>query len=74
MDDRWSTWQAEAAGTNRLPSASSALALFAIVAALLWALLAAPGSTAQGGDSPATTPPPCAQHWPPTCQEATRGP
>ena len=49
-DDRWSTWQAEAAGTNRLPGIWSAFLVFGLLAALALALFAGPTATAQGGD------------------------
>jgi hypothetical protein len=56
MADRWSTWQAEMAGTNRAPSAGAALALFAVVALVLLALLAAPWTTTDSGGSGADSP------------------
>lgn len=68
-DDRWTTWQAEQAGTNRLPGIWSVFLVLGAVAALALALFAGPVATADGGDrwTRPTTPPPCAQHWPPTC-------
>jgi hypothetical protein len=45
-DDRWTTWQAEQAGTNRGPSIGSVLLLLAVVAALLIALASAGGGQA----------------------------
>jgi hypothetical protein len=59
-DDRWTSWQAEMAGTSPLPGIVQALALFAGIALVLVALLAGPQATADGGvpvrqqvDSPA---------------------
>jgi hypothetical protein len=71
--DRWTTWQAEQAGTNHGPTIGQALGLFAAIALVLLALAWSPLATAGGGRSMATpsatetTPPPCATHWPPTC-------
>jgi hypothetical protein len=48
-DDRWTTWQAEYAGTSRLPGIWSAFLLFGLLAALALALFAGPTATAQGG-------------------------
>jgi hypothetical protein len=47
------------------------LALVVVLVVLLLQALPA----AQGGGQPTrpTTPPPCAQHFPPTCKEASRG-
>jgi len=74
-DDRYLTWQAEQAGTHSGPTVAQALAMFAAIALVLLALAWSPLATAQGGGQPTrpTTPPPCAQHFPPTCKEASRG-
>jgi hypothetical protein len=66
-DDRWSSWQAEQAGTNHGPSIGSTLLLFAVVALVLLALLATPPTAAERGGRQ-VAPPPCAQHFPPTCE------
>ena len=70
MDDHWTTWQAEQAGTNHAPSIGAVLALLTVVAVLLLALLGDPQATASGGggQAPASTVPACARHWPPTCR------
>ena len=49
MDDRWTTWQAEQAGTNRLPGIFSVFLVLGLLAALALALVAGPTATAQGG-------------------------
>jgi hypothetical protein len=77
-DDRWTTWQAEQAGTSSGPSAGAALALFAVVALVLLALVWSPAFATNSGRAgqsvtKVTTPPPCAQHFPPTCKEGSRG-
>jgi hypothetical protein len=71
--DRWATWQAEQAGTNHGPTAAGVLRLALLVVLVVLALQAIP--TTDSGDQPTrpTTPPACAQHWPPTCEEVTRG-
>ena len=75
-DDRWSSWQAEAAGTHRLPTIWSAFLLFGLLAALALALVAGPTATAQGGRDrrPPTF---CAEHhgepaWDAICAETAR--
>ena len=73
-DDRWTTWQAEMAGTSPLPGVVQVLALFAAVALVLISLLGGATATAEGGrvvdhrDAPASTVPACAQHFPPTSE------
>jgi hypothetical protein len=49
-DDRWLSWQAEYAGTNRLPSIGATLALFALIAIVLLALLGGPTAIAEQTD------------------------
>ena len=78
-DDRWTTWQAEMAGTNRDPSIGAVLALLTVVTLLLLALLRWPEATTDSGQvvhldqAPPSTVPACAQHWPPTCRDAPAG-
>lgn len=75
MSERWTTWQAEQAGTNKLPGIWSVFLVLGVLAALALALVAGPTATAEGGDrwTRPTTPPPCARHWPPTCEESAGG-
>ena len=74
MADRWSTWQAEYAGTSSGPTVAQVLSLFAAVALILGLVLGmAPATDSGGQPTRPTTPPPCARHWPPTCQEVDRG-
>ena len=74
-DDRWTTWQAEQAGTNRLPGIFSVFLVLGLLAALALALAAGPTATAQGGErKPPTL---CAEHkgrpgWDYVCDQARR--
>jgi hypothetical protein len=75
-DDRWTTWQAEYAGTNRLPGIWSAFLLFGVLAALALALFAGPTATAQGGED-RRRPTFCEEHrgqpaWDSICEETAR--
>ena len=75
-DERWSSWQAEAAGTHRLPTIWSAFLLFGQLAALALALAAGPTATAEGGGRP-QAPTFCAEHrgqpaWDAICAETAR--
>jgi hypothetical protein len=56
----------------RSPTIAGTLGLLAVVTLLLLALLSGP--QASGAKEPPPTTPACAQHWPPTCKEAPRGP
>jgi hypothetical protein len=71
-DDRWASWQAEAAGTNRLPGIWTVFLIFGLLAALALALFAGPTATAQGGRGSL-----CDQHradrtWDAVCTTSTR--
>jgi hypothetical protein len=71
---RYGHWVNDMAPGHRGPSTLGALALFVVAGLLLYALLAGPTATADSGRAgPPTTPPPCAQHWPPTCEEVPHG-
>jgi hypothetical protein len=74
-DDRWTTWQAEAAGTHRLPTIWSAFLVFGLLAALALALAAGPTTTAQSGERSQGSL--CAEHradraWAAICEDARR--
>jgi hypothetical protein len=49
-DDRWLQWQAEAAGTNKLPGIWSVFLVLGLLACLALALAAGPTATAQSGE------------------------
>ena len=72
--DRYPVWAAEYAGTSSGPTAAQVLSLFAAVALILGLVLGMAPAT-HSGDQPTrtTSPPPCAQHFPPTCQESSHG-
>lgn len=74
MADRYPRWAAEQAGTHDGPTVAQVLVLFVIVAAVLLALFGGPVATADSGDRPtrSTKPPPCARHFPPTCEDEAR--
>ena len=74
-DDRWMQWQAEAAGTNKLPGIFSVFLVLGLLAALALALVAGPTATAQSGDRRQGSL--CAEHagdpaWRAICAEAKR--
>ena len=66
-------WAREMSPHHRGPTGAGVLALAVVVVLVVLILQAIP--TTDSGDRPTrpTTPPACAQHWPPTCQEASRG-
>jgi hypothetical protein len=74
-DDRWTSWQAEQAGTNRLPGIWSVFLVLGLLAALALALAAGPTATAQGGGRSQGSL--CQEHqadpaWRSICAEARR--
>jgi hypothetical protein len=58
---------------HRGPTGAGVLRLAVLVVLVVFVLQAM--ATTDSGDQPSrpTAPPPCAQHWPPTCKEATGG-
>jgi hypothetical protein len=76
-DDRWTTWQAEQAGTNKLPGILTMFLVLGLLAALALALVAGPTTaTAQGGDR-RQAPTFCEEHrgqpaWDRICEETAR--
>ena len=66
-------WAREMSPYHRGPTGAGVLRL-ALVVVLVVLALQAVATTGRGGQpTRPTTPPPCAQHWPPTCQEPTGG-
>ena len=62
-------WAQEMSPHHRGPTGAGVLAL-AVVAVLVAVLLQLGATTGSGSQATRpTTPPKCAQHWPPTCQE-----
>jgi len=65
-------WAQEMSPYHRGPTGAGVLALAVVV--VLVVLLFQLASTTNGGQATRpTTPPRCAQHWPPTCQEPNGG-
>jgi hypothetical protein len=66
-------WAREMSPHHRGPTAAGVLAL--AVVAVLVALLLQLGAATDGGQGapPSTSPPACAQHWPPTCRQVPHG-
>jgi hypothetical protein len=58
---------------HRGPTGAGVLSLAVIVVLVVLLLQAIPTTDSGGQPTRPTTPPPCAQHWPPTCKEATHG-
>jgi hypothetical protein len=74
-DDRWMQWQAEYAGTNRLPGIWSVFMLLGLLAILAVALFAGPTATAESGQPDRGSL--CDQHrgdraWDSICEQARR--
>jgi len=75
-DDRWTSWQAEQAGTNRLPSVRATLLLFAVVTLLLLRALGGPAAVSEWSRADAKPPTLCAEHagrpgWASVCPPPT---
>jgi hypothetical protein len=66
-------WAREMSPTHRGPTGAGVVFLALVVVLVVLVLSAVP--TAQSGAQPsrATTPPACARHWPPTCEEVGAG-
>jgi hypothetical protein len=74
VSDHLPQWAQEMSPGYRGPTVAGALGLLAVVTVLLLALLGWPTADVSGSRATRpTTPPPCAQQWPPTCEEAPRG-
>jgi hypothetical protein len=58
---------------HRGPTGAGVLRLALLVVLVVLALQAISTTDSAGQATRPTTPPPCAQHWPPTCKEASHG-
>jgi hypothetical protein len=58
---------------HRGPTGSGVLMLAVFVALVVLALQLAPATDGGGQPTRPTTPPACARHWPPTCDEGPAG-
>jgi hypothetical protein len=66
-------WAREMSPHHHGPTAAGVLRLALLVVLVVVVLQLLP-ATDSGGQAPRpTTPPACAQHWPPTCQEGKHG-
>ncbi len=74
MPGDYGYWVQDMSPNHRGPTTAGTLLLLAVVTLLLLALLRWPEATADGGQlssggqSPASTVPACARHFPPTCE------
>jgi hypothetical protein len=66
-------WAQEMSPHHRGPTGAGVLALAVGVVLVVLLLQALPTTDSGGQATRPTTPPPCAQHWPPPCQEASGG-
>jgi len=65
-------WAREMSPHHRGPTAAGVLRLALLVVLVMLALQAMATTDGGGQATRPTTPPRCAQHWPPTCQETGR--
>ena len=79
MSDHLPQWAQEMSPSYRGPTTAGTLLLLAVVTVVLLALLGWPQATTDSdqvspmGDTPASTVPACARHWPPTCERPAGG-
>jgi hypothetical protein len=66
-------WAREMSPHHRGPTGAGVLRLAVVVVLVVLLLQAIPTTDSGGQPTRPTTPPRCAQHWPPTCQEGSRG-
>jgi hypothetical protein len=66
-------WAQEMSPYHRGPTGGGVLRLAVLVVLVMLALQLIPITDSDGQPPRPTTPPRCARHWPPTCQEATGG-
>jgi hypothetical protein len=66
-------WAREMSPHHRGPTAAGMLRLALLVVLVVLALQAIPTTDSGRQSTRTTTPPRCAQHWPPTCEEVPGG-
>jgi hypothetical protein len=66
-------WAREMSPHYRGPTGAGMVTLAVLVVLVVLLLQAIPTTDSGGQATRPTTPPPCARHWPPTCQEASHG-
>jgi hypothetical protein len=67
------TWAQEMSPHHRGPTGAGVLRLVLIVVLVVLVLQAAATTDSGGQATRPTVPPPCARHWPPSCEEPTDG-
>jgi hypothetical protein len=70
---RYSYWLEEMSPHHRGPTAGGMLRLAVLAVLVALALQLLPATDSGGQATRPTTPPPCAQHFPPTCRAVSRG-
>ena len=70
---RYPYWIEEMSPHHQGPTGAGVLFLAVVVVLVVVLLQAFPATDSGGQVTRPTTPPPCAQHWPPTCEEASGG-
>ena len=66
-------WAQEMSPHHHGPTGAGVLALAVVVVLVVLLLQAFPTTDSGGQATRPTTPPACARHWPPTCEEASGG-
>jgi hypothetical protein len=66
-------WAREMSPHHRGPTGAGVLSLAVVVVLVVLLLQAIPTTHSVGQPSRPTSPPACARHWPPTCEEAKHG-
>jgi hypothetical protein len=66
-------WAREMSPHHRGPTGAGVLRLALVVVLVVLVLQAMATTDSSGQPTRPTTPPPCARHWPPTCEEANGG-
>ena len=66
-------WAQEMSPLHHGPTGAGVLALAVVVVLVVLLLQAVPTTDSGGQATRPTTPPPCARHWPPTCEEPSDG-
>ena len=73
MADRYSYWITEQSPHHRGVTTSAVLFLAVVAVLLALALQLVPATDSGAQVTRSTRPPACAQHFPPTCKEGSRG-
>jgi hypothetical protein len=66
-------WAQEMSPYHHGPTGAGVLSLAVVVVLVVVLLQAFPTTDSGGQPTRPTTPPACARHWPPSCEESSRG-